>query len=255
MDRNDYKLTFEDGSKAIAHHGVKGMKWGVWNMETRLKYQGTGKEPRKAAEGGGGGGGVSPEEEKEDDSILDDYKEILDDTHDDKAYERSIKLILDRERGEGNYSKEELEKYIDIARNNRDDKAAEKIYDLERKRKGAKSEEELREERDKREAEDDKRIRKMGGWHFNKKLDARDFGYKDNSLESQKAVYEERGLNMKMSRKEALDKVISDHKKLASERSPIKAEKFTRLGERAVRSIVGLSYDIKAASTLYDDDK
>lgn len=254
MDRNDYKLTFEDGSEAIAHHGVKGMKWGVWNMETRLKYQGTGKEPRKAAEGGGGG--VSPEEEKEDDSILDNYKEILEDySYDEDDYEKGVKLILDRERGEGNYSKEELEKYIDIARNNRDDKAAEKIYDLERKRKGAKSEEQLREERDKREAEDDKWIREKGGWHFNKKLDARDFGYKDNSLESQKAVYEERGLNMKMSRKEALDKVISDHKKLTSERSPIKAEKFTRLGERAVRSIVGLSYDIKAASTLYDDDK
>lgn len=251
MDRNDYKLTFEDGSEAIAHHGVKGMKWGVWNMETRLKYQGTGKEPRKAAEGGGGGGGISPED---DDSILDDYKEILDDTHDDKAYERSIKLILDRERGEGNYSKEDIEKYIEIARNNRDDKAAEKIYDLERKRKGAKSEEQLREERDKRDAEADKRIRKMGGWHFNKKLDARDFGYKDNTLESQKAVYEERGLNMKMSRKEALDKVISDSKKLTSE-NPLKAEKFTILGKRTVNRMVGLAYDIKAASTLYDDDK
>lgn len=36
----DYKLTFEDGSAAIAHHGVKGMKWGVWNAETQEKYNG-----------------------------------------------------------------------------------------------------------------------------------------------------------------------------------------------------------------------
>lgn len=36
----DYKFTFEDGSEAIAHHGVKGMKWGVWNSETQSKYQG-----------------------------------------------------------------------------------------------------------------------------------------------------------------------------------------------------------------------
>lgn len=27
-------------SEAIAHHGVKGMKWGVWNAETRAKYLG-----------------------------------------------------------------------------------------------------------------------------------------------------------------------------------------------------------------------
>lgn len=29
MDRNDFIFTFEDGSEAIAHYGVKGMKWGV----------------------------------------------------------------------------------------------------------------------------------------------------------------------------------------------------------------------------------
>ena len=36
----DYKVTFTDGSKALAHHGVKGMKWGVWNAETRARYYG-----------------------------------------------------------------------------------------------------------------------------------------------------------------------------------------------------------------------
>ena len=33
-----YKLTFEDGSEAIAHHGVKGMHWGEWNEETKERY-------------------------------------------------------------------------------------------------------------------------------------------------------------------------------------------------------------------------
>ncbi|MBR3321999.1 MAG: hypothetical protein IKG04_08890 [Exiguobacterium sp.] len=34
------KLTFEDGSSAfLAHHGVKGMKWGVWNSETSSRYR------------------------------------------------------------------------------------------------------------------------------------------------------------------------------------------------------------------------
>ena len=29
MQRNDFKFTFEDGSEALAHYGVLGMKWGV----------------------------------------------------------------------------------------------------------------------------------------------------------------------------------------------------------------------------------
>ena len=48
----DYKFTFEDGSEAIAHHGVKGMKWGVRNAETLAKY---GLLNAKAAAGSGGG--------------------------------------------------------------------------------------------------------------------------------------------------------------------------------------------------------
>ena len=35
----DYKFTFEDGSSGyLAHHGVKGMKWGVRNAETLSRY-------------------------------------------------------------------------------------------------------------------------------------------------------------------------------------------------------------------------
>ena len=37
----DYKFTFEDGSESLMHHGVKGMKWGVWNAETAARYNET----------------------------------------------------------------------------------------------------------------------------------------------------------------------------------------------------------------------
>ena len=40
----DYKLVFEDGSEAIAHSGVKGMKWGAWNAETRARRTGGAKK-------------------------------------------------------------------------------------------------------------------------------------------------------------------------------------------------------------------
>ena len=36
----DYKFTFQDGSESLMHHGVKGMKWGVWNEETRARHEG-----------------------------------------------------------------------------------------------------------------------------------------------------------------------------------------------------------------------
>lgn len=59
----ELKFTFEDGSEAIAHYGVQGMKWGVWNLDTRRKYEGLGK-----IEGGAGGGGWVEEEDEEDES-------------------------------------------------------------------------------------------------------------------------------------------------------------------------------------------
>ena len=33
-------MIFEDGSESLSHHGIKGMKWGVWNAETAAKYKG-----------------------------------------------------------------------------------------------------------------------------------------------------------------------------------------------------------------------
>ena len=51
----DYIFTFEDGSKALVHHGVKGMKWGVWNSETRARYNAEGINVPL------GGGGVTEE--------------------------------------------------------------------------------------------------------------------------------------------------------------------------------------------------
>lgn len=37
----EYLLTFDNGAYAVLEHsGVKGMKWGVWNAETKARYSG-----------------------------------------------------------------------------------------------------------------------------------------------------------------------------------------------------------------------
>ena len=36
----DYIITMDTGEQFIAHHGVKGMKWGKWNPETAARYTG-----------------------------------------------------------------------------------------------------------------------------------------------------------------------------------------------------------------------
>lgn len=58
---------FEDDSSAyLSHYGVKGMKWGVWNEETKARRLGF--NPTEAGEGGGGGillDEQNEEEEKE----------------------------------------------------------------------------------------------------------------------------------------------------------------------------------------------
>lgn len=38
----DYLITMENGSKALAHYGVLGMKWGKWNDETKARYASAG---------------------------------------------------------------------------------------------------------------------------------------------------------------------------------------------------------------------
>ena len=65
----DYKFTFEDGTETLAHHGVKGMKWGVRNAETLARYSANGE--------GGGGGAVTDDDEKTEERV-DWYKEIAD---------------------------------------------------------------------------------------------------------------------------------------------------------------------------------
>ena len=57
----EYVFTFEDGSEVLAHHGVKGMKWGVWNAETRARYAGT-SSVKLASAGGAASAGSSDEE-------------------------------------------------------------------------------------------------------------------------------------------------------------------------------------------------
>ena len=36
----DYLVTMDTGERYLAHHGVKGMKWGKWNPETAARYAG-----------------------------------------------------------------------------------------------------------------------------------------------------------------------------------------------------------------------
>ena len=49
----DMIVTFEDGSTAyLEHHGIKGMKWGVWNDETRARRMGGGLSIRKKSGSG-----------------------------------------------------------------------------------------------------------------------------------------------------------------------------------------------------------
>ena len=50
----DYKFTFDDGSSAyLEHHGVKGMRWGVHNDETKVKYGELRKSDAQSAFGRG----------------------------------------------------------------------------------------------------------------------------------------------------------------------------------------------------------
>ena len=148
----DFKFTFADGSEALAHHGVKGMKWGVRNAETLAKYGLTNTS------GAGGGGGVS----------LDD---------------------LD--------------------------------------------------------------------------FDAEELGFMDNSAESKQAALDERGLNINMTREEALKKVLEDHRKWNAERKEIR-DKYPRTDEITINGkkvkvteldrmknlLTGLRQDLKVANAL-----
>lgn len=61
----EYKFAFDDGRTVLVHHGVKGMKWGVWNSDTRARYAGGNGSSGSVLDslkpsdtGGGGGGGI-----------------------------------------------------------------------------------------------------------------------------------------------------------------------------------------------------
>lgn len=58
--RRNFNHTFFKDTAVIAHHGVKGMQWGVHNEETKQKYGETG-----AGLEGGGGGMLQDEENEE----------------------------------------------------------------------------------------------------------------------------------------------------------------------------------------------
>ena len=72
----DMVVTFEDGSTAyLEHHGIKGMKWGVWNEETRARRMGGGLSIRKKsgsseASSSGSGGYKGPK-------LTDEQKAIM----------------------------------------------------------------------------------------------------------------------------------------------------------------------------------
>lgn len=76
----DYILRFSDGSDGIlTHSGVKGMKWGVWNEETKARYNGTknltagGSSKDESQSVSGGGGGIVDEDEILTDEFMDKY--------------------------------------------------------------------------------------------------------------------------------------------------------------------------------------
>jgi len=54
---SDYLITTDTGEQFIAHYGVKGQKWGVWNPETTARYNGLSLAP--------GGGSLKEDEEDE----------------------------------------------------------------------------------------------------------------------------------------------------------------------------------------------
>lgn len=57
----DYLITMDTGEQFIAHHGVKGQKWGKWNPETLARYNGLKVNPS-------GGGSIDIDEDDEEEN-------------------------------------------------------------------------------------------------------------------------------------------------------------------------------------------
>jgi len=69
----DYLITMDTGERFIAHYGVKGQKWGVWNPETTARYNGN----KNLTVSVGGGGGENKEIDEE---LKDELKKLADKT-------------------------------------------------------------------------------------------------------------------------------------------------------------------------------
>ncbi len=62
-----YLIYFSNGEEGyLSHSGVKGMKWGVWNEETRARHV---REGDVSVEGGGGGGSAEEDGETVEDRV------------------------------------------------------------------------------------------------------------------------------------------------------------------------------------------
>lgn len=128
-----YKLTFEDGSSAyLEHHGIKGMKWGIWNAETQARYAEEGKTAP--------GGGLSDEDieklEEAEKRKNEDYDSIKDSEYllgigNDQNYvnDRRGNVLSYREQG-GSLGGNKVSKYPILARQKKGEKAWEHLTAL-----------------------------------------------------------------------------------------------------------------------------
>ena len=211
----EYKFTFEDGSEVLAHHGVKGMKWGVRNAETLAKYglSGVGK----SVEGGGGGGGIVIEDE-------DDTEEL---DAEDWGYKENTPEMREHVYGEFGLSS-------DMSREEAIAKLTEEhrqwVKEHPPKTPAAAINQFLSYSQDMSLAKTLPKTR----------IDARKYGMSDNSGASQEAAYNEAGLSRNMTRSEA--------QKIVRERHANQPKATTQ--QALVNQAVSYAKDMELANSL-----